>query len=310
MPSLEGATTWPRYMVFGEALTDLVRTGEDTWRSVAGGSCWNVARVASTLGLPTAWCGAVSDDLFGRDIVERSRAAGLDGRFIQVAARPPLLAVVYETQPPQYFFVGESDQAFDEDRLPEGWLGHCEAAHFGCISLVRKPLGRRLVRLARELKARGTLISFDPNYRNLMGPGYRALFERMAALANIVKLSDEDLVQIYPRLARDTALQHVRALTRDAWLLYTRGSGGLTLYRGDSQTAQPGFQVALRDSVGAGDACLGGFVTSLLSNPKASAATHARFAAATAAAVCMEVGAHAPSLEEVERLLRGEADSS
>jgi fructokinase len=298
----------PRYLVFGEALTDLVRTGADTWRSVSGGSCWNVARAASTLGLPSAWCGAVSDDLFGRDIVARSRAAGLDTRYIQVVARPPLLAVVHETRPPQYFFVGEADLAFDENRLPEGWRGRCETAHFGCISLVREPLGTRLVRLAAELKAGGTLISFDPNYRQLMGPDYPALFERMAALADIVKISDEDLAQIYPGLAHDAALARVRGLTPDAWLLYTRGSAGLSLYRGDSRCDQPGFRIELRDSVGAGDACLGGFVASLLSEPRAPAAAHARFAAATAAAACTQLGPHAPSREEVVRLLEGGSD--
>lgn len=305
-----GVTSWPRYLVFGEALTDLLRTGEHTWRSAPGGSCWNVARVASTLGLPTAWCGAVSDDAFGRDIFTRSGAAGLDTRFIQVASRPPLLAVVHEIHPPRYFFAGEADLAFDADRLPEGWRDHCEAAHFGCISLVREPLGSRLVALAAELKAGGALISFDPNYRNLMGPDYPALFERMAALADILKVSDEDLAQIYPGLASDAALARVRTLSPGSWLLYTRGGAGLTLYRGGSRWDQTGFRVDVLDSVGAGDACLGGFVASLLSGASATAAAHARFAAAAAAAACRQVGAHAPSRDEVECLLRGGLDQS
>src|SRR5690606_15335484 len=85
-------TGLPRLVVFGEALTDLVRTGEDSWRSIAGGACWNVARVAATLGVETGWGGAVSDDLFGARLVELSREAGLDPRFLQVVPRPPLLA--------------------------------------------------------------------------------------------------------------------------------------------------------------------------------------------------------------------------
>ena len=77
----EGGGALPRLVVFGEALTDFVRTGPDSWRSVAGGACWNVARVAATLGVPTGWAGSVSDDLFGRDLTDKSRDAGLDPRF-------------------------------------------------------------------------------------------------------------------------------------------------------------------------------------------------------------------------------------
>ncbi|MDB5976192.1 MAG: carbohydrate kinase [Nevskia sp.] len=295
----------PRFLVFGEALTDFVRTGEQTWHSVAGGSCWNVARVAATLGVAAAWCGAVSDDLFGQEIVRKSRTAGLDPRFLQVANKPPLIAVVHQIQPPQYFFLGgdSADLAFDEMRLPEGWEDCCELAHFGCISLVRQPLGARLVQIAERLKARGVRISFDPNYRNLMGPDYPLLFERMAALADILKISDEDMAGIYPGLTADAALARILALAPTATLLYTRGGAGLALHQGARQIRQAAFRVDVADAVGAGDSCLGGFIASLLSSRQESPAVHLRFAAATAAVVCTHAGAYAPSREEVDRLL-------
>ncbi|WP_428310279.1 carbohydrate kinase family protein [Hydrocarboniphaga sp.] len=297
----------PRLVVFGEALTDFVRSGAQSWHSVAGGSCWNVARVAATLGVASAWGGAVSDDLFGRDIIALSRDAGLDLRFAQVVAKPPLIAMVHQTHPPQYFFLGSdtADLAFDESRLPAGWDAHCEFAHFGCISLVRQPLGARLLAMAERLKARGVRISFDPNYRNLMGADYPALFERLATIADIIKISDEDMGQIYPQLAADAALAHVRALAPDAMLLYTRGADGLTLYRHEQIIEQGAFKVEVADTVGAGDSCIGGFIASLLSAPQASHAEHLRFAAATAAVVCAHAGAYSPSRGEVELLLAG-----
>ena len=302
----------PRFVSFGEALTDLVRTAPDQWHSVAGGSCWNVARAAAALGIPTGWGGAVSDDLFGREIVEKSRAAGLDLRFLQVTNHPPLIAVVHQTEPPQYFFLGNgtADLAFDESRLPEGWLDACEIAHFGCISLVRQPLGARLVALAGHAKAHGVKISFDPNCRNLMGPDYPALFERMAALADVVKLSDEDLAQIYPDMPARAGIARVRALAPDASIIHTHGADGLTLHAGATTLAQRAVPVAVADTVGAGDACLGGFIASLLSAPDAPPATHLRFAAATAAAACTKRGAHAPGRDEVEAVLATETDRS
>ena len=301
----------PRLAVFGEALTDLVRTGEDSWRSIAGGACWNVARVAATLGVPTGWGGAVSDDLFGRQIVELSDAARLDRRFLQVVPRPPLLAVVHQLDPPRYFFIGQdsADLAFDIDQLPPGWDAACRFAHFGCISLVRQPLGARLVELALRLADAGVPVSFDPNCRNLMGADYPALFERLAARAAVLKLSEEDLRQIYPddhasnRPDASRALARVRALAPGAVLLYTRGAEGMDVYAGDTHFFQPAFVVQVADTVGAGDACIGGFLASRLLRPGASLRQHARFAAATAAAACTRAGAHAPSLAEVEALL-------
>ena len=295
----------PRFVVFGEALTDLVRTGEHSWHSAAGGACWNVARVAGTLGVATAWGGAVSTDFFGQEIVDKSRAARLDMRFLQQVARPPLLAMVYQPNPPLYFFLGNdsADLAFDESKLPEGWQNACRVAHFGCISLVRQPLGNRLLRIAEQLKQRGVKISYDPNYRNLMGPDFPALFERMAQLADIIKLSDEDLGQIYPSEPLDTALARVRQLAPAALILYTRGARGIILQGPSGTLEQPAFAVQVADTVGAGDACIGGFIASLLNDPQLAHAAHLRFAAATAAAACTVPGAHAPVRAEVDRIL-------
>ncbi|AKC86772.1 carbohydrate kinase family protein [Pseudoxanthomonas suwonensis] len=293
----------PRLVVFGEALTDFVRTGTDRWHSVAGGACWNVARVAATLGVATGWGGSVGEDLFGREILEKSRAAGLDLRFAQVVAEPPLVAMVHALSPPQYFFLGSADLAFDPARLPSGWERACAYAHFGCISLVRQPLGARLVAIAGALHASGVPVSFDPNCRNLMGADYPPLFERMAALADTIKISDEDLRQIYPALDADAALARVRRLAPRAALLYTRGADGMTAHLPEGRIEQPAFAVDVADTVGAGDACIGGFLASRLQRPDAGMEAHVRFAAATAAAACTRPGAHAPTRDEVETLL-------
>ncbi|HET8880998.1 MAG TPA: carbohydrate kinase [Solimonas sp.] len=301
---------FPRLVVFGEALTDLIRTGPDQWRSVPGGSCWNVARVAATLGLPTAWAGAVSADPFGQAIVEGSIAAGLDRRFVQIVDKPPLLAVVHELSPPAYFFIGNdsADLSFDENELPAGWVDACEIAHFGCISLVREPLGSRLVALAEQLKQRGVRISFDPNHRHLMDARYPALFERMARIADVLKASEEDLAAIYPGLPLTHAIERIRTLAPTALLLITKGRDGMQLIRGETMFEQPSFTVTVADTVGAGDASLGGFIASLLTSDNAGLQTHLRFASATAAVVCSRSGAHAPSRDEVLAILGGRAD--
>jgi fructokinase len=298
------ADALPALVVFGEALTDLVPAGDGLWRGVPGGACWNLARVAALLGVHTGWAGAVGAGALGRELLARSTQAGLDLRFAQQVALPPLLAVVHSLDPPQYLFAGSADQGFDPRRLPDGWRQACRYAHFGSISLVRQPLGDRLMALAADLRARGVPISFDPNCRNLMGADYLPRFERLAAIADLLKLSDEDLRHLYPRLPECEALAGLRERMRaGSLLLYTRGGKGMCLYVDGGRIEQPAFAVPVSDTVGAGDACLGGFLASLLQRPRQDWSGHLRFAAAVAAAACTRPGAHAPARDEVERLL-------
>ncbi len=96
-------------------------------------------------------------------------------------------------------------------------------AHFGCISLVRQPLGDTLAALAAELRARGVKISFDPNYRNLMEHGYEPTLRKMAALADLIKVSDEDLRLLFKTDDEAGALAQLRAMNPAATVLVTRG---------------------------------------------------------------------------------------
>jgi fructokinase len=296
-----------RFVVFGEALTDFIREDDQRWRSVPGGSCWNVARAASRLGLPTGYAGAVSRDLFGDEIMRLSREAGLDMRFTQQIDKSPLLAMVFSKHPPQYFFVGDdsADINFDLAALPDHWLGDAEIVHFGCISLVRQPHAARLVAMAERVHAEGKRICFDPNYRNLMDERYRPTLARMAAVADYIKVSEEDLAGLFPGTAQADALGQLRAMAPRAWILLTLGAEGMRLATPEREVFQPAFPVQVADTVGAGDASMGGWMASLLNHPQAPLETHAAFAAATAAIVCQHSGAYAPTRQEVTALLEG-----
>ena len=296
-----------RFVVFGEALTDFIREDEHRWRSAAGGSPWNVARAAARLGLATGYAGAVSRDLFGDELLRLSREAGLDMRFTQQVDKPPLLAMVYSKNPPRYFFVGDdaADVNFDLAALPGGWLEEAEIVHFGSISLAREPHAARLASLAERVHAAGKRISFDPNLRNLMGEGYRPTFARVAAVVDYLKVSDDDLAGLFPGAGQAEALAKLRALAPRAAILFTMGEKGMRLATPEREVFQPAFRVQVADTVGAGDASMGGWMASLLAQPQAPLEAHAAFAAAAAAVVCQHSGAYAPTRDEVAALLAG-----
>jgi fructokinase len=136
------------------------------------------------------------------------------------------------------------------------------------------------------------------------GPGYRETLVRMARIADYIKVSSEDLACLFPG-AGQAALLELRALAPPAAILLTDGAAGMRLFADGRVVVQPAFPVAVADTVGAGDASMGGWMASLLSAPQARLEEHVAFAAATASVVCSHSGAYAPTRAEVEALLRG-----
>ncbi|AVR97778.1 carbohydrate kinase family protein [Pseudoduganella armeniaca] len=302
---------YPEFVAAGEALTDLIVADptQQRWLSVTGGSTWNVARTMARLGLPSAFAGAISRDVFGDALWRATEAAGLDTRFTQRLDKAPLLAVVHRLDPPAYFFVGDdsADLHFDAARLPPGWQAHCRWLHFGGISLAREPLAGKLLALARQAKEAGIGISYDPNYRQLMDERYDATLQAMTALADVVKVSEEDLVGLFRHADTAAAFERLRSFNPAARYLYTRGAAGASLHVGDESWHMPAPVVAVADTVGAGDASIAAFVHSLLREPGRTPLQHLQCAVAAGAAACLGAGATPPTLEQIAQLMASTA---
>lgn len=301
----------PMMLCAGEALTDLINQGGEQWVSRVGGSVWNVARALAVLGERTAFAGAISDERFGAALWTASEAVGLDLRLTQRLARSPLLAVVEQGEPPRYFFIGDdsADLHFDPAALPAGWSARLRWAHFGGISLAREPLASTLVALARKLKAQGVRISYDPNFRNLMDERYAPTLACMAALADVIKVSDDDLRGLFPGLALEAALGRVRAFNRAGYCLLTRGAQGATLFHGAQACQARAPKVEVVDTVGAGDASVAGLLHSLAGHPDRPLRSHLHAALAAGSAACLQAGATPPppaAMHQLFELLQGE----
>ena len=301
---------FPLFVAAGEALTDMIVQDGDQpnpqrWLSQVGGSTWNVARTMAKLEVPTAFAGAISIDVFGDALHGASEAANLDMRFLQRHAKSPLLAIVHRTDPPAYFFVGDdsADLHFDAALLPEGWRAHCKWVHFGGISLARQPLAGKLVALAEQLKLDGVRISFDPNYRLLMDERYDATLRRMTELADVVKVSEEDLAGLFRTGDIETAFATLRSWNPAATSLYTKGGDGASLHIGDQAWSLPAPRITVIDSVGAGDASIAALAYSMMHHADRAPLEHLRFAVAAGAAACLAPGASPPSLAAIEALL-------
>jgi fructokinase len=167
--------------------------------------------------------------------------------------------------------------------------------------------------MAREHKHRITMI--DPNVR----PGfitneqaYRSRITHMMALADIVKLSDEDLAWLEG--ADDTDAIAARILAKDCKLLIlTLGADGATAYTPEHKITVPSKQTTVADTVGAGDTFNAGVLVALntmdllhkdkLATLSEQQITKALQTATAAAAITVSrPGANPPWLEELGQI--------
>ena len=167
---------------------------------------------------------------------------------------------------------------------------------------MRQPLGNRLVALAERLRQQGVKISYDPNFRNLMDERYDPILARMAALADLIKVSEEDLRGLFRTTDETAALARLRALNPAAACFFTQGAQSAAIYAdGQCWQAMPP-KIEVVDTVGAGDTSLAGLLSSLMRQPQAGWGEHLRVALAAGAGACLAAGASPPSASVLQRL--------
>lgn len=315
-------------LVVGEALVDLIpvasgpAAGELALRGRPGGSPANVAVGLARLGVPTRFAGRFSTRGFGpwrRDLL---RAEGVDVTLSVDSDRATTLATVSvdATGAPSYEFYGPdtADWWWSRRELPEpaglaGWT-----VHTGSLATAMPPGSAVLSGWLGDVRDAGrAVVSYDPNVRpTIVGPPERcrAAAEPYVRLAHLVKVSEEDLLHLYPGVAPLEAAE--------AWLagasaggpelvVVTRGAAGsVALHRRAGRVTRPAPAVQVADAVGAGDAFMSGLLAHLRSagllTPEALAgAGPADLAAAlqratiVAAVTCTRPGADPPRAHEV-----------
>ena len=254
----------------GEALIDMLprqtAAGEDAFSPYAGGAVFNTAIALGRLGAPVGFFSGISTDLFGNVLMRSLEASNVDAGFAARSDRPTTLAfVTLRDGHASYAFYDENTagRMLSDADLPT--LGdNVTAIFFGGISQLVEPCaaGNEAL-MTREAGRRATMI--DPNIRPGFitdEPAYRARVARMLALADIVKMSDEDLAWLVGHDDTDLAVGDV--IARGTRLVcITRGSEGVTGYTAEGKLTVPARKVEVVDTVGAGDTFNAGLLASL-----------------------------------------------
>lgn len=297
--------------VCGEALIDLAPAGDDLWRAQPGGGPANTAVALARLGVPTTMLARLSDDVFGRRLRTHLTDSGVDLSSAVTASEPSTLAIV-DVDPAGsagYTFhrVGTADWQWRDDELPDELGDEVTAMHAGSMALLLPPGGEALERLLRREQGR-RVISIDPNVRPALWPdrtAYRRRVERWVALADIVKVSADDLHWLCPGVAVGQVATRWAALGPALVVVTLGADGALAARPGRGLLTRAGWPARVVDTVGAGDAFTAGLLAALYEGGRLTAEgltilgddaleEALSFAARVAGVTCERAGADPP----------------
>jgi fructokinase len=296
-------------LVVGEALVDVVQRADETRTEHPGGSPANVAVGLGRLGLDVTLATSIGDDAYGRlieshladsgvTLAEGSRGLGLTSSAIAWLA--PDGSATYEF-----------DITWDPGLIaaPYG----VSAVHTGSIAATLAPGADDVEVLLREL-APQAIVSLDPNIRQQLLPDHEDVarrIDRMVVLADIVKVSDEDLAWLCP----DEPAESVAGRWLEAGpsvVVITRGADGSTAFAQSGRLDVSVAPAQVVDTVGAGDSYMSGLISGLHEHDLLTVERRADLraidqetlarltsrAAASAAWTVSRPGAQSPSREE------------
>ena len=254
----------------GEALIDMLPRvspeGEACFAPYVGGAVFNTAIALGRLDVPVGFFTGISTDFFGDMLRDALTHSKVDLSYVKMSDQPTTLALVRLVEgQATYLFYDENTagRMLYESDLPV--VGDDIAAmHFSCISLIPEPCGSTYEALMRREHTRRVMM-FDPNIRKNFikdKPSHLARMKRMLAMADIVKLSDEDLDWFGESgPIEETA---ARWLTLGPKLVVvTRGSKGIIAFSQAHTVSVDAEQVTVADTVGAGDTVNAGILASL-----------------------------------------------
>lgn len=254
----------------GEALIDMLprktTDGGDAFQPFAGGAVFNTAIALGRLEVPSGFFCGISTDLFGEILIDSLAASNVDSSFSARSDRPTTLAFVVLTDGQASYVFNDENTAgrmIEPADLPV--LGDdVQAVFFGGISLAVEPCADTFEALmTREAPNRVTMI--DPNVRPSFirdEDHYRARIMRMVSLADIVKLSDEDLHWLMGEGELADLAEDIRA-RGPAIVLITEGAKGARGYFAGGVADVASRRTEVVDTVGAGDTFNAGVLAAL-----------------------------------------------
>jgi len=197
-------------VALGELLIDFApkSVNEDGYPTLAanpGGAPGNFLAALNRYGCKTAMIGKVGEDMFGRLLVKTLQKAGIEtkGVLMDPDQFTTLAFVSLDESGNRDFSFSRkpgADTCLRPEELDESLLADARVFHFGTLSLTDEPAASATRKAIETAKARGALISLDPNLRKPLWKNEadaKAAIEWSLRQADIVKISDEEITFLW-----------------------------------------------------------------------------------------------------------------
>jgi fructokinase len=239
----------------GELIWDLLPSGKQL-----GGAPTNFAYMSRLLGNKSIVASRIGTDELGREALERLERCGISTEHIQLDATHPTGTVSVQIgQHGEPRFAMNEDSAWDYLEWTasyENLARQADAVCFGSFAQRHRQARETIIAFLKQTR-RDTLRLFDVNLRHAFFTA--DLLNASLELANIVKLNLEELSTIASMLglyeSNEEALGRcLIKLFRLELVAITRGADGSLLISNDCTIQHAGFQIQVRDTIGAGDA--------------------------------------------------------
>jgi fructokinase len=304
-------------VVAGEALIDLVLTGDGDLRGHPGGGPYNVARTIARLSQPVVYLGRLSADPLGHLLRRRLERDGVNLSAVVATDSLTTLAMaqIDGDGVASYRFYDRETSAsgLTVDEARDVLPARIDTFYVGTLGLVFEPLATTLETLVGDVDS-GTLVALDPNCRPSTiadAAAYRSRLARLLSRVDVLKVSEEDLAWLAPG-AEPVAAARELLVGANAIALVTLGGAGACVVTHRETFAVSAPAVRVVDTIGAGDAFMGAFLARWRAGglgrkglERLDAVVDAvEFGCCVAALTCARPGADAPELRELEQETR------
>ena len=262
----------------GEALIDMICSDKGLALSAgehflkkAGGAPANVAAAIAALGGTVDMAAKVGKDPFGKHLIELLNKMNVSTKWIiQDPAHFTTLAFVslMDNGERDFYFNRGADGHLSIADLATLQMNDYGIIHFGsATAFLPGSLQATYSTILEQAKKAGAIISFDPNYRQLLYQDNKEAFIAQCwpfiEQAHFFKMSDEEALLITACSTLENATQFLRSKTNAVFAI-SLGKEGTLLCLGNTTAVIPSILVQPVDTTGAGDAFVGAVLFQLI----------------------------------------------
>lgn len=264
-------------VALGELLIDFTENGISSqgnpiFEANPGGAPCNVLAMLQKLGKKTAFIGKVGSDMFGSQLTETVKAAGIDVTGLVSDKSVSTTMAFVHTLPDgdrEFSFVRDpgADMMLRKCEIDEEIIKSAKIFHFGTLSSTHEGV-REATRYGVDIaKESGALISFDPNLRPPLWDSLdnaKKEIEYGLSKCDILKISDNEIEFMTGSTDYDKAVRELMEKYNIKLAFATLGKNGSRAYYGDMQAEFGGFDVDTIETTGAGDTFCGSALNFIL----------------------------------------------